>query len=424
MQVVAHNIASQFTNRQLNMTTSKKAKSAEKLSSGYRINRSADDAAGLQISEKMRSQIRGLNQASRNIQDGVSLCQVADGALNETTEVLQRIRELSVQAANDTNQQTDRAAIQEEINQLAEEVDRIATTTNFNSEIYPLKAKEISPVVQSNGMDFTLKESTWSGVYDGFQGGTTFDGVLYNTTGQPITLRGITVGNGKNLLIDKRGNGISTTIRFGRTSVHKADINRSHSLSLKELKTDENGYVYYISKSTGNKMYLAVYDNGDNSFFLNSPKTIRPETLRSSSPNITTFDCKNTLDIQAGSMEGQTIGIDLVDATCSGIGLIVPIDVSSNEKAGQTITNVDEAIKQASAYRSQFGAQQNRLECAKSVDDNAAENTQYAESRIRDTDMAEEMVEYSKSNILEQVGQSMLAQANQSTQGILSLLSQ
>jgi hypothetical protein len=144
MQVLAHNLAAQFTSRQLTMTTDKKTKSSEKLASGYKINRSADDAAGLQISEKMRSQIRGLNQASENIQDGISLCQVADGALNESHAVLQRMRELSVQAANDTNSDEDRNAIQQEIDQLTKEVDRIANDTSFNEEIYPLKGTGLS----------------------------------------------------------------------------------------------------------------------------------------------------------------------------------------------------------------------------------------------------------------------------------------
>ncbi|MDY6155134.1 MAG: hypothetical protein SPH96_01205, partial [Agathobacter sp.] len=161
MPVIAHNIASQFTNRQLNITTGKKTKSAEKLSSGYKINRSADDAAGLQISEKMRSQIRGLNQASRNIQDGVSLCQVADGALNETTDILQRMRELSIQSANGTNGESDRQAIQEEIDQLTKEVDRIANTTSFNKDIYPLKGN-LSTEESGTEIDSNEDNLAWS----------------------------------------------------------------------------------------------------------------------------------------------------------------------------------------------------------------------------------------------------------------------
>ena len=169
MQVLAHNLLSQFTNRQLSITSKEKGKSAEKLSSGYRINRSADDAAGLQISEKMRSQVRGLTQASRNIQDGVSLCQVADGALNETHSILQRMRELSVQAANDTNQEVDRDAIQSEINELTKEVDRIAKDTSFNHGIYPLINKSDEPSLDTIttilGSNYDIKNVT--GIKDG-----------------------------------------------------------------------------------------------------------------------------------------------------------------------------------------------------------------------------------------------------------------
>jgi flagellin len=269
--VIQHNLTAMNTNRQLGITTGNQAKSTEKLSSGYRINRAGDDAAGLTISEKMRSQIRGLNKASSNAEDGVSLIQTAEGALNEAHSILQRMNELSTQAANDTNTTSDRTAIQKEIDALTSELSRIADTTQFN----------------------TMK--------------------LLNGT-----------FTGKNL--------------------------------------------------------------------------------------------------QVGALANQkiTITIDAMDATTLSVNSLC---VSTFTKAGSAMTLVQHAISKVSTQRSALGALQNRLEHTIANLDTTSENTSAAESRIRDVDMAEEMVEYSKNNILAQAGQSMLAQANQSTQGVLSLLS-
>ena len=269
--VVQHNLTAMNSNRQLAITTGMQAKSSEKLSSGYKVNRAADDAAGLSISEKMRSQIRGLNKASTNAQDGISLIQIAEGALNETHSILQRMNELATQAANDTNVTVDRTSIQDEIDQLVEELDRISTTTEFN--------------------DTSLLDGT--------------------------------------------------------------------------------------------------------------------------------FTAKN---LQVGAKAGQSIEIEIDDmGGSSGLG-VDAVNVSSHTDATAGMTTTQDAIKTVSAQRSKLGAIQNRLEHTVANLDNISENTQAAESRIRDTDMAKEMVEYSKNNILAQAGQSMLAQANQSTQGVLSLL--
>ena len=270
--VVQHNLTAMNANRQLGITTGQQAKSSEKLSSGYRINRAADDAAGLTISEKMRSQIRGLNKASDNAQDGISLIQTAEGALNEAHSILQRMNELATQAANDTNTSSDRTAIKKEIDALTSELDRIASTTQFNTQ---------------------------------------------------------------NLL----------------------DGNFSGKL------------------------------------------------------------------LQVGSLNGQTISITIKAMNADGIGITAATNkVGTNSEAGKAMSAFQAAISKVSTMRSALGALQNRLEHTVANLDNVAENTQSAESRIRDTDMAEEMVEYSKNNILAQAGQSMLAQANQSTQGVLSLL--
>lgn len=273
--VVQHNLQAANTNRQLGITTSAQAKSTEKLSSGYKINRAADDAAGLSISEKMRSQIRGLNKASSNAQDGVSLVQTAEGALNETHSILQRMNELATQAANGTNTTVDRSAIKAELDQLTSEIDRIQSTTQFNT--------------------MNLLDGTFSG--------------------------------------------------------------------------------------TTNKMKL-----------------------------------------QVGALSGQSIDFSIANMCASKIGLKADLSVSTFTKAGSYMKSVQDAIEVVSKQRSAMGAIQNRLEHTIANLDTTSENTQSAESRIRDTDMASEMVTYSKNNILAQAGQSMLAQANQSTQGVLSLL--
>ena len=268
--IIQHNMTAANAHRQLSGVTNAQAKSTEKLSSGYRINRAADDAAGLSISEKMRSTIRGLNKASTNAQDGISLVQVAEGALNETHAILQRMNELATQAANDTNTSVDRSAIQKEIDQLTSEIDRIRSTTQFNT--------------------MNLLDGTFTG---------------------------------KNL--------------------------------------------------------------------------------------------------QVGSMSGQKISISIKNMNASTLK-VEGLKVSSFSSAGKAMASIQNAIQMVSDQRSALGAIQNRLEHTINNLDTTSENTQAAESRIRDVDMAKEMVEYSKNNILAQAGQSMLAQANQATQGVLSLL--
>jgi len=274
--VVQHNLQAMNTNRQLGIITDAQSKSTEKLSSGYKINRAADDAAGLAISEKMRSQIRGLDRASLNAQDGISAIQTAEGALNEVHSMLQRMNELATQAANDTNTTSDREKIADELKALGSEINRVAENTQFNTQ---------------------------------------------------------------NLL---------------------------------------------DGKFTGKQL-------------------------------------------QVGALSGQVINIDISSAmNLSGIGVSAAFlessAISTNSGAGQVMSQVQSAIDKVSSQRSALGALQNRLEHTIRNLDTTSENTSAAESRIRDTDMAKEMVAYSKNNILAQAGQAMLAQANQSTQGVLSLL--
>lgn len=273
--VVQHNLTAANTNRQLGITTNGLQKSTEKLSSGYKINRAADDAAGLSISEKMRNQIRGLNKASDNAQDGISLVQTAEGALNEVHSMLQRMSELAVQASNGTNATQDRTALDNEVQQLKTEIERVGTTTQFNK------------------MDILTGE----------------------------------------------------------------------------------------------------------------------------------FSSNNEKTLQVGANQDQVITIAISALTSTvGSALEDTVKVDTASAAQSSITIIQNSITNLSALRSKLGALQNRLEHTVANLDNISENTQSAESRIRDTDMAEEMVQYSKNNILQQAGQSMLAQANQANQGVLSLL--
>lgn len=446
MPVIAHNIASQFTNRQLNITTGKKTKSAEKLSSGYKINRSADDAAGLQISEKMRSQIRGLNQASRNIQDGISLCQVADGALNETHDILQRMRELSVQAANDTNSEEDRNAIQSEIDELTKEVDRIANDTSFNEDIYPLKGNIINSTTSNTEMIITdLNGTKWK--LPSNLTNTRISGIVNNSSHSSLVIDGTTYNDGDRVSVNAIAYTFSDGIvsYYGNTGIISyteqldwlTNTGSIYSTQLSDIQVDSDGFLYIQDSTNPNvSRYLGAYEGGNSHIITMYPTTsssylsYRLQATKISDNNgvnlPTSPDNNSTrydLWIQMGAQAGQGMFLELVDATAKGVGITDPtLDVTSYDNANTSISRLDNAINRVSGYRSHFGAYQNRLECAKAVDDNTAENTQYAESRIRDTDMAEEMVEHSKNNILEQVGQSMLAQANQSTQGILSLL--
>ena len=286
--IINHNMRAMNAQRNMGINTGNAAKSMEKLSSGLRINRAGDDAAGLSISEKMRAQIRGLDQASRNSQDGISMIQTAEGALNETHSILQRMRELAVQAANDTNVTVDRSSINDELKQLSEEVTRIGQQTQFNTQ---------------------------------------------------------------NIL---NGGEADTAISTGSVGVN-----------------------------------LQVGAN-----------------------------CGQSITVTFSAMNAQTLSVQIDDST-TGSG---KISVKDYGQATKAICVINDALEAVSKERSKYGAVQNRLEHSIANTDNASENLQAAESRVRDVDMAKEMMAYSKNNILQQAAQSMLQQANSSTQGVLQLL--
>lgn len=452
--VIQHNMNAMNANRQLGLTTGRLSKSSEKLSSGYKINRAGDDAAGLSISEKMRKQVRGLGKASENIEDGVSLCQVADGALNETVSILQRMKELAIQSANGTNSLSDRQSIDLEITQLKSEVDRIAETTKFNDAVYPLNApishyKKTIETIESGGGSWTgglLHEKTIT-----FQTNQqcTYEGVQYNI-GDTMTITGLTT-NEVEVWVFQGATADSGNSRFHWFNTISS-YNSLKALRLSDLVMDNQKRLYYLNASNI-KMY-AVYDSSSTSdplaFHPDLPSGFRyltEDDLGTYQPGLpiikkTTKDCfgfnsNESTAVHAGASAAQTnkIQVPTVNATCKGLGIadltvinakrrpgIDDSVAAAEENTAKAMVMLDKAIALTSSYRSTFGAVQNRLEHAQKVDDNTAENTQAAESQIRDTDMAVEMVKYSNANILTQAGQSMLAQSNQSRQGILSLV--
>ena len=465
--VVQHNMQAMNANRMLNITTGAQSKSTEKLSSGYRINRAADDAAGLTISEKMRKQIRGLDQASTNAQDGVSSVQTAEGALTEVHSMLQRMNELAVQAANGTNsKESDRQAIQDEIDQLTTEIDRVAETTKFN-EIYLLKGDNASTKnVYMKGHDAGLKGTlTDSAKSATFVMDTLEAGDKYKIAGKEYTIGSskTEITNAINafatadnkITIDGISYTYKDTTNGGKVAGWYKDGDQTNGTAIDVAKTVKDG----SKASVNGKDYTAMTDQDANDIAdddssvitaAEAKKKIKAELLAANSIGTVNGDATVSDGVDAAGKTTYTItkGYATVADTLSfnlHVGadadmtnkITVDIDVMNSANLGVKGLNVtdatgtaatyavdaiSDAIAKVSSQRSALGAVQNRLEHTIDNLDNIVENTTTAESRIRDTDMAEEMVEYSKNNILAQAGQSMLAQANQSTQGVLSLL--
>ena len=460
--VVQHNMQAANANRMLNVTTSAQSKSTEKLSSGYKINRAADDAAGLTISEKMRKQIRGLDQASTNAQDGVSSVQTAEGALTEVHSMLQRMNELATQAANGTNSKdSDRQAIQDEIDQLTTEIDRVSETTKFN-ETYLLKGEAGTKTINMKAHDAGLKgtltdngDGTATFVMDSLKDGdsVSIGGKTYTigskkddvvaAVGAKITAAGqkFTV-NGQEITIVDNYADKDTDQKAGKYTAADAKALVKDGATVK-LGTDEykvmtdkdtNGIddtdASVISKDVAytlaSKELLAANQIGDTK---GSAKVANAGAKADGSFKITTGQAEvaNSLSfsLHVGADADMTnkiqVNIDAMDSASLGIKGLNVKDASGNA-ATYAVDAISDAISKVSSQRSSLGAVQNRLEHTINNLDNVVENTTTAESRIRDTDMAEEMVNYSKNNILAQAGQSMLAQANQSNQGVLSLL--
>ncbi|WP_079506679.1 flagellin N-terminal helical domain-containing protein [Mesobacillus jeotgali] len=400
---INHNIAALNTYRQLNSATNAQSKSMEKLSSGLRINRAGDDAAGLAISEKMRAQVRGLDQAGRNAQDSISMIQTAEGALNETHDILQRMRELAVQAGNDTNTSDDRGEIQKEINQLTSEINRIGNTTEFNTQkLLNASAGTVTPATPSAAVAATATASQTAGTSGNvtFTDATTFTGTTGTWT--------LATTDGTAFTLDKGdGNGAQAiTFTGGKSTVE------------------------------GLELVLPTTPAANNAWKI--------EVTASVAAGVTTEPAKSSFSTQIGANESQTMTLDFTDMRAAALGITGTgtgytgtatvtdgtdnsavenaLDVSTSANAGNAVTAIQSAIDKVSAERSKLGANQNRLEHTINNLNTSSENLTAAESRIRDVDMAKEMMNQTKNSILSQAAQAMLAQSNQMPQGVLQLL--
>ena len=395
--IINHNMNAMNAHRNMNSSTIAQGKAMEKLSSGLRINRAADDAAGLAISEKMRSQIRGLNQASRNAQDGISMIQTAEGALSETQAIGQRMRELAVQSANGTYTDEDRALINQEFLQLKDEIDRIATDTEFNGN------KVLNGSL--SGKEITAQRASAAVV------------------GGPLT--GITEGDLEGIFgsvdpteIAKLGEGT-----FEIRIAHAVDPGTSVTIDLVD-KSHFNGGKEYIMDSF-------TFDNPNaNETFQLGGVTIEIEGLDTLIENgeSAAFEFTNEVTkdedggtLQVGANKNQSIGISIDTMRSRELGL-GGVSVATAADAQDAIQLIDDAVSRVSSQRADLGATQNRLEHTIASTDNTAENLQASESRIRDVDMAKEMMNLTRLNILQQASQAMLAQANQAPQNVLSIL--
>ncbi len=494
--VVQHNLTAMNSNRMLGITQGTLSKSTEKLSSGYKVNRAADDAAGLAISEKMRKQIRGLTQASANAEDGISSVQTAEGALTEVHDMLQRMNELAVKAANGTNSEDDRSYIQDEIDQLTQEIDRVAETTKFN-ETYLLKGdtknKDAMGYTYSYKAVETAEKATVK--FASENGGTTASGLTATVAFEEAdNTKGVSASDSNNLAKALRDQGLTiTTSTVNNEVAYSISLNGSDAKSNFDVVTDATDEKkFYIVNAKGNKVatvtvadtgktagrseiitaytataayavgdVYALYDKDGNAISANKLDqyfTANEEGAKAGStaaagkifanagaPKVydvlgkelsakekasliaatkdKTADLHLDFHVGADGTANNKININIEAMSAKSLGVNgLRVDGTNGTNATDSIETIAAAIKKVSTQRSALGAVQNRLEHTINNLDNIVENTTAAESQIRDTDMATEMVKYSNANILSQAGQSMLAQANQSNQGVLSLL--
>ena len=463
--VVQHNLTAMNSNRMLGLTTASQAKSTEKLSSGYKINRAADDAAGLSISEKMRKQIRGLTQASSNAQDGISTVQTAEGALTEVHDMLQRMNELAVKASNGTNSEDDREYIQNEIDQLTTEIDRVSTTTKFN-ETYLLQGDAIGKVgnadVTKNAVGGVTGLSLTAAAGADLKAGTVELGTVgakVNTTMTNATANITTAGLSGTLLtkLNESTDGTVTisadasgdvntpqTFKIGGTGAYTAadlakmglNITPTNNNAATEVKIEKSWTQTDAAKlQTGLSLSEANAINADALKGVAVGTTIKATVKTTDGvASLEAYDntympdaLKLELQVGADSSADNKISVEIKAMSSAGLGLLnadgrLLVNGKDSTNADKAIDTIANAIQAVSTQRSALGAVQNRLEHTINNLDNVVENTTSAESAIRDTDMATEMVKYSNNNILSQAGQAMLAQANQSNQGVLSLL--
>ena len=383
--------------RNMGSTTIAQGKAMEKLNSGLRINRAADDAAGLAISEKMRSQIRGLNQASRNAQDGISMIQTAEGALSETQAIAQRMRELAVQSANGTYTDEDRTLIDQEFNQLKSEIDRIATDTDFSG------SKVLNGEKSGEKIEFESGTVTKTGT--GTFGNAEAALVFLETDLENVN----TLGEGTfklNLSLD------GDDVKLELIDESKFNDNKAYVLDSTVIKDGAADNDEHEITLGGAAFKLAQLKD--------KIKDANVETVELTLNNVVK-EKTNGVELQVGANKDQMISISIGNMRSRELGL-GGVNVATTDDAKDAIGRLDEAVSRISAQRADLGASQNRLEHTIASTDNTAENLQAAESRIRDVDMAKEMMNLTKLNVLQQASQAMLAQANQAPQQVLSLL--
>ena len=386
--IINHNMNALNAHRNMNVNNTAAGKSMEKLSSGLRINRAGDDAAGLAISEKMRGQIRGLTQSSRNSADGISMIQTAEGALNETTNILQRMRELAVQAGNDTNTTSDREEIQKEIDALTEEVDRIANNTEFNTQklLNGNKTGKAGDVIQAE--------------VQAVKGNFSIDTNALLDAGKTLTI------DGKSVTFD------------GTNAADEGKVQETLNKTFTDYNFTVNGKDITIEqKVAANKKTLDVKLDGNAITTTVNNKGVVGKELQLS---------EGKVSIQVGANANQSMSIEIGDMRAEALKIRNAdgdtLSIKTAEEANEAITAFDAALNAVSSQRANLGAVQNRLEYTISNLDNTAENLTSAESTLRDVDMAKEMMEYSKNNILNQAAQAMISQANQQPQNVLQLL--
>ena len=479
---INHNISALRANNQLKRTNSALDKSIEKLTSGYRINKAADDAAGLAISQKMKTQIRGLDQASRNASDGISLIQTAEGALNEVEAMLQRMRELSVQAANGTNTDEDREAIQSEIDQLNEEIDRISDTTEFNTKVllngevdrksYSDNAGEklisLTDEVEAKGYKVTVTQKAAKASVSGATGITNLENGCMKEEGK-LCINGqeITINKGEKIedvyeKLRDLGDSINVEVSYSgggdiaagkvlkletkeygskqKIEIYSDNKNLLTSLGLSQTTdpvTGKDAKIQLTRKDTTNannpNNALAYTDTTTTSADGNKVKITDKDGFKmvleiqddidlatAASATITVLE-QGPVVLQIGANEGQTVKVSIPEVSSETLG-VSKVNISTEDGAQEALGLLDEAINTVSSIRAKLGAYQNRLDHAIANLDTTSENMSDALSRIEDVDMAEEMSTYTQKNVLAQAGTSMLSQANERPQTVLSLL--
>jgi flagellin len=393
---INNNLMAINTHRQLGITNTASSKSMEKLSSGFRINRAGDDAAGLAISEKMRGQIRGLTQASRNAQDTISLIQTAEGALTESHAILQRMRELAVQAANDTNTDSDRKELQNEVKQLISELDRIGNTTEFNTKkLLDGSAKGVKEAVDgnvrvNNNSALTLDVS---GLETAVKDGGKVDGAY--------------------MIIKVNNESTSSAFKTTDFKIVGPDGESNTDITITSAST-----IKFTDSIAGTATTITL---SGTQTLIDNMRVGESITFVFGAAEEASQELDDSIMAQIGANAGQTAFISIGDMRAAALG-VDKIDISNKFGAQVAIETVNNALEKVSTQRSALGAMQNRLEHTIKNLDTSAENLQASESRIRDVDMAKEMMEFTKQNILQQAAQAMLAQANQAPQGVLQLL--